>query len=138
MIRSVPNHPAIDAESSRDRHELLPVRASPSARRVAAPVDISAFGELVRMLRNRYGERGMSLTELARRTGLDKAYLHRLESGERENPSWRAVILIARALELSERLTNEMLERAYYAPLPSIVEYDGRFRRRGWGARLSD
>ena len=100
-------------------------------------MDSPAFGELLHTLRNRYGHRGMSLTELARRTGLDKAYLHRLESGERENPSWRAVMLIARALELSERLTNELLERAYYAPLPPIAEYDGRFRRRGWGSQLS-
>lgn len=95
------------------------------------------FGELVRTVRNRYGRRGMSLTELANRTGLDKAYLHRLETGERENPSWRTVMLIARALELPERLTNELLESAYYAPLPPIGEYDGRFRQRGWGSRQS-
>ena len=100
-------------------------------------METAAFGELVRTLRTRYGARGMSLTELAKRTGLDKAYLHRLESGERENPSWRTVMLIACALEVSERLTNELLERAYYAPLPPIEEYDGRFRRRGWGSRLS-
>ena len=100
-------------------------------------METAAFGELVRTLRTRYGARGMSLTELAKRTGLDKAYLHRLETGERENPSWRTVMLIARALELPERLTNELLERAYYAPLPPLEAYDGRFRRRGWGSRLS-
>jgi transcriptional regulator with XRE-family HTH domain len=76
----------------------------------------------------------MSLTELSRRTGLDKAYLHRLETGERENPSWRTVMLVARALELSGRLTDELLERAYFAPLPPLEEYDGRYRRRGWGS----
>ncbi len=99
-------------------------------------MEATEFGALVRTLRNRYGERGMSLTELARRTGMDRAYLMRLETGERENPSWRAVVLIARALELSDGRTNDLLEAAYYAPLPPIQEYDGRFRRRGWGARL--
>jgi transcriptional regulator with XRE-family HTH domain len=100
----------------------------------AAP---DAFGALLRTLRNRFGERGMSLTELARRSGMDKAYLHRLESGERDNPSWRTVVLLARALELAERPTNQLLELAYYAPLPPIQEYDGRFRRRGWGSATS-
>lgn len=79
----------------------------------------------------------MSLTELSRRTGLDKAYLHRLETGERDNPSWRSVMLIARALEFSERVTNELLESAYYAPLPTINRDDGRFRRRGWGVKAT-
>ncbi len=97
-------------------------------------MECSEFATLLRLLRNRYGQRGMSLTELARRTGMDRAYLMRLETGERENPSWRAVVLIARALELTDGRTNELLEAAYYAPLPAIQEYDGRFRRRGWGA----
>lgn len=103
------------------------------ASRVPA-IEPDSFGALLRMLRNRYGQRGMSLTELARRTGLDKGYLHRLETGERDNPSWRTIMLIARALETSDRWTNELLERAYYAPLPPIGEYDGRFRKRGWGS----
>ena len=98
-----------------------------------APRD--GFGALLHIVRNRFGQRGMSLTELAKRTGLDKAYLHRLEAGERDNPSWRTVMLIARALELSERRTNELLESAYHAPLPPIEEYDGRTRQRGWGSR---
>ena len=129
MIRPARSHRAIDAI------DPDPPRVTASSRGADGPADDSAFGELLRMLRNRYGRRGMSLTELAGRTGLDKAYLHRLEAGERENPSWRAVMLIARGLELSERLTNDLLERAYYAPLPPIAEYDGRFRRRGWGSR---
>ena len=100
-------------------------------------MEAEGFGELLRTLRNRYGRRGMSLTELARRTGLDKAYLHRLETGDRDNPSWRTVMLVARALELTEKRTNDLLASAYYAPLPELEEYDGRFRKRGWGSRAS-
>ena len=100
-------------------------------------MDERSFGGLVHLLRSRYGARGMSLTELERRTGLDKGYLTRLEEGERQNPSWRACMLIARALELNERATNDLLAAAYYAPLPPIEDYDGRFRRRGWGSKVS-
>src|SRR5687767_2665301 len=95
------------------------------------------FGPLLHYDRERYfthtGATGMSLTELAHRTELDIGYLKRLETGERQNPSWRTVILIARALELSERQSNELLHAAGFSPLPPLYDYDGRFRRRGWG-----
>ena len=98
-------------------------------------METTGFGQLLSLRRARFGDRGMSLTEFARRTGLDKAYLHRLETGERENPSWRTVMLICRALELNERWTNEVLNAAGYEELPPLHDYDGRYRRRGWGSR---
>lgn len=97
----------------------------------------TTFGHLLQVLRERYGQRGMSLHALSERTGLETSYLVRLERREKDNPSWRTVMLIARALELSERLTNALLESAYYAPLPPLTEYDGRYRRRGWGSPKS-
>ncbi|CAN5327492.1 XRE family transcriptional regulator [soil metagenome] len=60
-------------------------------------MDLAMVGGRLRRLR---GERGWRLEDLAERTGLSKAYLSRLESGERQ-PSLTALFSIARAYGIS-------------------------------------
>ncbi len=61
----------------------------------------------------------LSLNQLARRAGVDPAYIHRIESRVVERPPLprRAVVLnIAAALGLDRRATDELLAQAGYAP----------------------
>ena len=60
-------------------------------------VDLATIGARLRTLRR---ERGWRLEDLAERTGLSKAYLSRLESGERQ-PSLTALFGIAKAYGVS-------------------------------------
>ncbi len=46
-------------------------------------------------------ERGLSLRELATLSGVDHAYIHRLESGDKSAPSPEVMDKLARALKLS-------------------------------------
>jgi len=43
---------------------------------------------------------GTTLRELAKSTGLSNALISQIETGHVKNPSFRAVVLLARALEL--------------------------------------
>src|SRR5262249_55666357 len=61
----------------------------------------------------------MSLNQLARRAGVDPAYIHRIESRAARRPPLprRAVVLsISAALGLDRRRTDELLAQAGYAP----------------------
>jgi transcriptional regulator with XRE-family HTH domain len=83
-----------------------------------------AFGAAVHALR--LGS-GLSLNQLARRAGVDPAYIHRIESRAIERPPLprRAVVLsIAAALELDRRRTDELLTQAGYAP-DAILDLGG-------------
>ncbi len=60
-------------------------------------MDLTVIGSRLRTLRR---ERGWRLEDLAERTGLSKAYLSRLESGERQ-PSLTALFGMARAYGVS-------------------------------------
>jgi transcriptional regulator with XRE-family HTH domain len=77
------------------------------------------FGETFKRLRKKAGK---SRYKLAQWTGLSEAYLHRLEKGERTNPSRDVVLLIA--LALTSGYSNidiydieEFILSAGYAPL---------------------
>ena len=77
------------------------------------------FGERLKALRVKAKK---SRYRLAQYSGIDQAYLLRLESGERTNPSRDIVIMLSLALvENSERVTvhdiDELLLTAGYAPL---------------------
>jgi transcriptional regulator with XRE-family HTH domain len=75
-----------------------------------------AFGAAVRAQRT---TSGISLNELARRAGVDPAYIHRIESRtiQRAPLPRRAVVLaIAAALELDRHQTDDLLARAGYIP----------------------
>jgi HTH-type transcriptional regulator, competence development regulator len=59
-----------------------------------------ALGFLLRILRE---ERGLSLRELAQLAGIDHAYIHRLETGDKESPSEEALSKLLRALKAPKR-----------------------------------
>jgi transcriptional regulator with XRE-family HTH domain len=59
-----------------------------------------ALGLLLRFLRD---ERGLSLRELAQLAGIDHAYVHRLETGDKESPSDEALSKLIRALKAEKR-----------------------------------
>ena len=80
-------------------------------------------------LRNLRTKSGKSRYRLAQYSGLDEAYILRLESGERQNPSRDAVFKLCLALTAdSDSITindaNELLLAAGYAPLRSRGEAD--------------
>lgn len=58
----------------------------------------SALGVVLRALRDR---RNLSLRDLGRLAELDHAYIHRLESGEKESPSEDALSKLAKHLKAS-------------------------------------
>lgn len=60
----------------------------------------AAFGIFLRKLRER---RALSLRELAVLAGLDHAYVHRLETGEKESPSEETLAKLVRALKAPKR-----------------------------------
>lgn len=79
----------------------------------------SGFAATLRRLRC---ESGKSRYKLAQWTGLSEAYLLRLESGERSNPSRDVVLLLALALVSENQKTDvydvdELMLSAGYAPL---------------------
>lgn len=60
----------------------------------------SAFGTVLRRLRE---GRGLSLREVSQLSGLDHAYVHRLETGEKEAPSDDALSRLFKALKPTKR-----------------------------------
>ena len=93
--------------------------ADPEAEAIAV-----AFGAAVRLLRQ---EAGISLNELARRAGVDPAYIHRIEARRVQRPPLprRAVVrAIAAALGSSTRQTDHLLALAGHAP-GALLELGG-------------
>jgi transcriptional regulator with XRE-family HTH domain len=83
-----------------------------------------AFGAAVHALRR---EAGLSLNQLARRAGIDPAYVHRIESRAVVRPPLprRAVVVaIAAALGLDAQRTDALLAQAGYAP-EAVLELGG-------------
>jgi transcriptional regulator with XRE-family HTH domain len=60
----------------------------------------SAFGTVLRRLRE---GRGLSLREVSHLSGLDHAYVYRLETGEKEAPSDDALARLFKALKPTKR-----------------------------------
>jgi transcriptional regulator with XRE-family HTH domain len=83
-----------------------------------------AFGATVRALRLQVG---LSMNELARRAGVDAAYIHRMESrGARRPPLPRrgVVLAIAAALGSNARQSDQLLALAGHAPA-ALLELGG-------------
>jgi transcriptional regulator with XRE-family HTH domain len=83
-----------------------------------------AFGSAVRRLRQ---EAGLSLNELARRAGVDPAYVHRIEARGAQRPPLprRAVVLsIASGLGSSPGQTDQLLALAGHTPA-ALLELGG-------------
>jgi transcriptional regulator with XRE-family HTH domain len=76
-------------------------------------------------LRTKRQEAGLSIRELARLAGVDFAYLSRLESGERSEPSAELLQRIADVLETD---AGELL--AYVGVKPVLPEPRAYFRKR--------
>ena len=93
-------------------------------------MDLAAIGSRLRALRR---ERGWRLEDLAERTGLSKAYLSRLESGERQ-PSLTALFGLARAYGMS---FSALFEPEPEAQSLAVVRADGGGVRRGNGLLYS-
>lgn len=78
---------------------------------------LPAFGAIVKRMRLRAG---MSQSELARRSGIDRAYVHRIEkpaTGEPVVPSRQVVVAIADALELARFESDSLLVAGGYLPV---------------------
>src|SRR5438445_906616 len=83
-----------------------------------------AFGATVRTLRQ---QAGLSLNELARRAGVDPAYIHRIEARGAQRPPLprRAVVLsIASALGSNTRQTDQLLALGGHTPA-ALLELGG-------------
>lgn len=105
----------------------------------------SAFGLLLQRLRD---ERRFSLRELAQLAGIDHAYIHRLETGEKECPSNEVVATLIRVLKPDDRvaeifrflatnpktdwkLVEETLTNPTFEPDDLRIAAQVRFRGRG-------
>ena len=56
------------------------------------------FRELIRALRAERERQGLSLADLAKRTGMDRAAIHKLEIGLNSNPTYATLTRYAQAL----------------------------------------
>jgi transcriptional regulator with XRE-family HTH domain len=89
---------------------------------VTAPIQQPAGDSLTELLR-KYADRvmrvkGKSQAQIARDAWLDESYVSRLVSGERDNPSRDALLLLAGwGLELAVEEVDELLIAANYKPL---------------------
>jgi transcriptional regulator with XRE-family HTH domain len=81
----------------------------------------SGLGVLLRKLRD---SRTLSLREVGQLCAIDHAYVHRLETGEKESPSEELLVRLLRVLKPSER-ESEMAKwlAAHPNADPSVVEY---------------
>jgi transcriptional regulator with XRE-family HTH domain len=83
-----------------------------------------AFGATVRTLRQ---QAGLSMNELARRAGVDPAYIHRMETRGTQRPPLprRGVVMsIAAALGCGPRQTDQLLALAGHTPA-ALLELGG-------------
>jgi ribosome-binding protein aMBF1 (putative translation factor) len=69
--------------------------------------DLESIKGFLAALRGEREARGLSLSDLAERTGIDKAALSRLENGQQVNPTLQTLSRYARALGLRLRLSVE-------------------------------
>lgn len=83
-------------------------------------MDGSTLGLLLRSLREK---RDLSLRELGRLAEVDHAYIHRLETGDRELPSHEVLGKLAKALKAGKREANMLLYLANRPDTPAeLVE----------------
>jgi len=81
----------------------------------------TGLGVALRVLRER---RTLSLRELSQLSAVDHAYVHRLETGEKTNPSQELVAKLLKVLKASER-DAEIVKALVEQPEvdPALVEY---------------
>ncbi len=82
---------------------------------------LSAFGVVVRHLRE---NRQFSLRELAQLSEIDHAYIHRLETGEKESPSDETVTRLIKVLKAGPREAEMLRFLAKHPEVdPKLTEY---------------
>ena len=72
-------------------------------------------------LRSWTNVRRLSRRRLAARSGLDVAYVHRLVTGEKWNPSASTVLRLALGCALTAAETDELLGCAGYPPMHELI-----------------
>ena len=85
-----------------------------------------SFGKFLERLRN---ERNMSLRELGTLAQVDHAYIHRLETGEKEAPSEEVIHRLVRFLKAGERkasILRFLVSKSVDADLVTLVLEDHR------------
>ena len=81
----------------------------------------TALGALLEHLRE---ERGLSLRELAQLSGVDHAYIYRLESGEKESPSEEVLSKLIKHLKAGKREVDMLRYLAEHTETdPDLVEH---------------
>ena len=65
--------------------------------------------------------RRLSRRRLAERSDLDSAYVHRLVTGERRNPSPPTILKLALGLGLTAEDTDALLNAAGYPPIDELT-----------------
>ncbi|HEY7423596.1 MAG TPA: helix-turn-helix transcriptional regulator [Gemmataceae bacterium] len=91
-------HQAIRAKFQAERPTLEQLVASGE---YSEPILLGAYWELaaiVESLRSERERQGLSLGDTAKRSGIDKAALSRLEGGQNVNPTWNTLCRYAAAL----------------------------------------
>lgn len=71
-------------------------------------------------LRHMVNHRRLSQRRVAERSNLDAAYVNRLLTGERRNPSAQTIIKLALSLALSADETDELLDAAGYPAIKDL------------------
>jgi len=93
-------------DSQRTRRFAPTPGAVARARPGEAPIALLAFKDLLRLARL---EQGLSFHQLAERSQVDVAYLHRLEDGQASRPGRNVAIRIAVGLGMDISATEELL-----------------------------
>lgn len=76
---------------------------------------------LATALRSVRAVKGLTQTELAVRSGVDRSYISALENGRRKAPSWDILVALARALDMS---VSEFLQWTEEPPQSPDVPHD--------------
>jgi DNA-binding XRE family transcriptional regulator len=91
-------HQAIRAKFQAERPSLEQLVASGEYSEPILLGDYWELAALVQALRNERERQGLSLGDAAKRSGIDKAALSRLENGQSVNPTWNTLSRYAAAL----------------------------------------
>jgi len=91
-----------------------------SERGISSPMTVTSVAEhtpLQEYLRRLRAEYGLSYQFLSERSGVDVAYLHRIETGKAHRPSRDILIRIALGLGLEIEMADRLVRSAGHVPL---------------------
>jgi DNA-binding XRE family transcriptional regulator len=117
-IRKIERTPAEKARLRRQRAALSATRPSLASLVESGKYDVVKQGDyqelmkLLSRLKRAREEKKLTLTSVAKRCGMDKAALSRLENGQNLNPTIGTLDSLARAVGYSLRMTLAKVPRA--------------------------